>query len=104
MKKIITFSSIASVILVVIFTGGIQSSCSHPNTNCVTTVTVNDTTGAPVSGAYVKLYANIKPPGQVQAAGTTNSSGVVTFTFSLPAIFDILANKVVSVNDTIQGT
>ena len=72
--------------------GWSQSSCSK-NTSCVANITVLDTNGLPAGGAVVKLYANINPPGQVIAYGNTDAAGNVSFTFQLPAIFDILAAK-----------
>lgn len=56
-------------------------------------ISVVDSAGHPVNAATVKLYANINPPGQVQAMGTTDAAGNVSFSFQLPAIFDILATQ-----------
>jgi hypothetical protein len=92
MKKIITFSCYSVCLLFLIALGGSQSSCSK-NTDCTATITVIDSVGKPVAGAVVKLYANITPPGQVQAQGNTDGGGNVNFTFKLPAIFDILATQ-----------
>ena len=92
MKKIITFSCFSVGLAFLIILGWGQSSCSK-NTTCVANITVLDTNGLPAAGATVKLYANINPPGQVQAMGNTDAAGNVSFTFQLPAIFDISASK-----------
>jgi len=92
MKKIITFSCFSIGLAFLIVMGWSQSSCSK-NTNCVANITVLDTNGLPANAAVVKLYANINPPGQVIAYGTTDAAGNVSFTFQQPAIFDILAAK-----------
>jgi len=97
MKKIFTFSLLSLAGLFLIMLGATQSSCQR-NTDCTVDIFVVDTTGhggvqTPVAGATVKLYANITPPGQVQAIGTTDNSGHVHFDFKLPAIFDILATS-----------
>jgi len=97
MKKIITYIFSVSAILFLVLLCGTQVSCNK-NTDCTVNIYIVDTTGfsgiqTPVAGATVKLYANINPPGQVQAMGTTDGSGHVNFTFKLPAIFDIVATK-----------
>lgn len=64
-------------------------------------------TGAAVSNAYVKLYAPVKTASggtveaDVKATGTTNSDGVVSFTFKLPAIYNITATRA---SDSLVGT
>jgi hypothetical protein len=92
MKKIITLCSFSFTVMLFLLFGGTQSSCSK-NTTCQVSILVTDTANVPVAGASVKLYANITPPGQVQATGTTDNTGHVQFTFQLPAIFDIQATK-----------
>lgn len=101
MKKLITFSLFLFSVIVFSAIAVTQSSCAK-NTDCTVDIYVVDTTGnsgvqIPVVGASVKLYANINPPGQVQATGTTDNSGHVHFTFKLPAIFDIQASGTVTV-------
>lgn len=61
--------------------------------SCKANVTCKDPNGAPVKGAEVLLYANIKPnvDGDVKAHGVTDANGKVSFVFKLPAIFDIKA-------------
>lgn len=101
MKKIITIScfclSFSALFLIV----GTQSACQKQNTNCTCVITVHDSAANPVSNVTVKLYA---PHAQVTQIGTTNASGDATFTFTLPAIFNITAAKGLSTNDTLKGT
>lgn len=92
MKKLITLTSFSLTILLFVLLGSTQVAC-HKNTDCTCDVKVVDSTGAPVPGATVKLYANINPPGQVQATGSTDGNGEAYFTFKLPAIFDIVATR-----------
>lgn len=86
----------------------IYFSCNK-NTDCKVNIKcVNASTGAAVSEAYVKLFANVKTASggtvqaDVKAEGTTDSYGLVSFTFKLPAIFNIQAIKYGS--DTLVGT
>lgn len=71
----------------------LSTSCSK-NTACGANVVCKDANGAPVKGADVLLYANIKPNvnGDVQAHGVTDENGKVSFVFKLPAIFDVKAS------------
>jgi|SRR6185312_7986723 len=97
MKKLLTLCSFLFMGLFLFLLESTQTSCSK-NTTCTVDIYVVDTTGhkgvqTPVPGASVKLYANINPPGQVQATGTTDGSGHVHFSFKLPAIFDVLATQ-----------
>lgn len=64
------------------------------NTECKANIKCQDKNGAPVKGADVLLYANIKPnvDGDIKAQGVTDSEGKVSFVFKLPAIFDIKAS------------
>jgi len=101
MKKIITLTCFLLSFLVFFFTLNTLTSCKKQSTSCTADITVIDSASGPVSGATVKLYA---PHGQVGATGTTNSSGNVSFTFSLPAIFNISATDVVRPNDTLKGS
>ena len=70
------------------------------------TITVLDTTGSVVAGAYVKLYANPVPPlhpdfSRLTMEGTTDGGGTVTFDYSDFykrgqagfAVLDIMAKK-----------
>lgn len=80
---------------------GTQASCQKQNTNCTCVITVTDSASNPVSNVTVKLYA---PHAQNGATGTTNASGDVNFTFSLPAIYNIKATKALAPYDTLKGT
>ena len=102
MKKIITVGSFLVTFFVLFIVCGTQSSCHKENTNCTAVVTVVDSAGTtPISGCAVKLYA---PHGQVEGNGVTNASGTVSFTFTLPAIFNIKATKGIAQNDTLKGS
>ena len=74
-------------------------------------IPVQDSSGARVAGAYVKLYANPVPPlhadfSRLTMEGTTDASGRVTFDYSAFykqgqagfAVLDILAQK-----DSLSG-
>lgn len=77
------------------------TSC-RKNTDCIANVVCNDSTGVGISGATVYLYANVKTPNQgtitadLRATGVTDAGGKVSFTFKLPAIYDVKATKVIS--------
>lgn len=77
------------------------TSCKK-NTDCVANVVCNDSTGVGISGATVYLYANVKTPvggtitADLRATGLTDDAGRVSFTFKLPAIYDIKALKTIS--------
>ena len=101
MKKIITISCFCLSAVALFIVVGTQTACQKENTNCVAVITVKDTNANAVSNVTVKLYA---PHGQVQQSGTTNAAGDVTFTFALPAIFNIAAAKGLSTNDTLKGS
>lgn len=103
MKNKVSFLGIISVIV----SSLVYISCNK-NTDCKVNVKcVNSSTGAAVSGANVKLFANVKTASggtvqaDVKAEGTTDSYGVVSFTFKLPAIFNIQATKT---SDSLIGT
>jgi hypothetical protein len=86
----------------VLLTGSLAFVACNKDTSCKANITCKDQNGAPVKGADVLLYANIKPnvDGDVKAHGVTDESGKVSFIFKLPAIFDVKA----SVNTkTVQG-
>jgi hypothetical protein len=65
----------------------------NKNTECKANIKCQDKNGAPVKGAEVLLYANIKPgvDGDIKAHGVTDDNGKVSFVFKLPAIFDVKA-------------
>ena len=73
------------------------TSCKK-NTDCVAVVICNDSTGTGIGGAKVFLYANVKTPNSgtitadLRATGYTDETGRVSFTFKLPAIYDISAS------------
>ncbi|MGZ3899345.1 MAG: hypothetical protein ACXVNQ_03300 [Bacteroidia bacterium] len=67
-------------------------SCQKP-TDCKATVHCVDTTCSPLRNSNVLLSAKISGrAADVKAEGTTDENGAVTFTFKLPAIFDIKAS------------
>ncbi len=82
-------------------------SCNKNTTSKVNVKCVNYSTGGAVSSANVKLYAPVKTASggtvtaDVKAEGTTDGNGVVSFTFKLPAIFNIQAVKT---SDSLAGT
>ncbi|MEB2340972.1 MAG: hypothetical protein OZ932_03065 [Flavobacteriia bacterium] len=90
--------------LLLILGSGLSSCKKEKDTKAV--ITVLDTAGAVVSGAYVKLYANPVQPLQADFSrltkeGTTGSNGRVEFDYSEFykrgqagfAVLDILAKK-----------
>jgi hypothetical protein len=101
MKKIITTSCLSLSFFALFAILGSQTSCQKETTNCTAVVTVKDSNSNPVADAAVKLYA---PHGQVQGNGHTNASGTVSFTFTLPAIFNIAATYAIGPNDTLKGS
>jgi hypothetical protein len=84
------------------------TSCKK-NTDCVGVVICNDSTGTGISGAQVYLYANVKTPvggtitADIRASGVTDEAGRVSFTFKLPAIYDIMAIKSVAATSTASA-
>lgn len=74
------------------------TSCKK-NTDCTANIVCNDSTGVGMSGATVYLFANVKTPqngtitADLRATGVTDGSGRVSFTFKLPAIYDVKAMK-----------
>jgi hypothetical protein len=104
MKKIITISCFSLSLLAFISIIGSQTACKKDSTNCTCVINVKDTNNYPVSGASVKLFAPHGTLAEAQASGTTNSAGSVSFNFSLPAIFTVIAAKALSANDTIHGS
>jgi hypothetical protein len=93
---VLKFSAMAFILmlLTVTFT---STSCNKDKTNHGK-VTVNDTTGAPIENATVKLAAP-SVGGDVTYEGITDGSGQVSFEVKLPAIFDVVAKK-----GTLLGT
>lgn len=65
----------------------------NKNKDCKANVKCQDQNGAPVKGAEVLLYAEVKNNvyGDVKARGITDDNGKVSFIFKLPAIFDVKA-------------
>lgn len=94
MKKILFLAAISILI-----------SCNK-NKDCKVNVICRDKNGALVTGAEVHLYANVKTQyggnvkADIQSKGVTDSQGGVTFTFELPAIYDV---KVYLNSDTAKG-
>jgi hypothetical protein len=70
------------------------NSCVKPK-ECKANITVYDTTGSvPQSGVTVKLYATVNGnTADLKAEAITDGEGKVSFTFKLPAIMDIDAQK-----------
>jgi hypothetical protein len=74
------------------------TSCKK-NTDCTANIICNDSTGVGMSGATVYLFANVKASNggtitaDLRATGVTDGSGRVSFTFKLPAIYDVKALK-----------
>jgi hypothetical protein len=102
MKKIFTISCFSLSFLTLFAILGSQTSCQKQTTNCTAVVIIDSTGGNDVSHAFVKLYA---PHGQVEASGYTNSAGKITFTFGLPAIFNVASTYCAAgATDTIHGT
>ncbi len=76
----------------------INTSCAK-KTDCMASVICKDASGVPVRNAHIELVAYTKTPGQgtitadIRATGITDDNGKVSFTFKLPAIFDIKASQ-----------
>lgn len=100
MKNIFHFYGVLLILASLLF----YLSCNKDTTCKVNVKCVLASSGAAVGGANVKLYAPVRTASggtvvaDVKAEGTTNSEGVVSFTFKLPAIFNIQAKK-----DTLVG-
>ncbi len=73
-----------------------NSSCQK-KTDCKLIVTAHDILGNAISGATIKLYANVKTASgstveaDLKAEGVSDGGGTCSFTFKLPAILDIKA-------------
>ncbi len=93
-------------VILIIVGSLVYLSCKKDTTCKVNVKCVNASTGAAVGDALVKLYAPVKTASggtviaDVKAEGTTNSDGVVSFKFKLPAIFNIRAEKT---SDSLVG-
>jgi hypothetical protein len=79
-----------------------HTSCQK-ETDCKARIKCTDSTGGPVSNAYVEMFAVVKGPdgkttytADVKANGTTDTGGEVQFTFKLPAIYDVKATLATS--------
>jgi hypothetical protein len=81
----------------------VSSSCQK-KTDCKLIITTYNSLGNVVSGATVKLYANVKTSSgatveaDLKADGVSDGVGATTFTFKLPAILDVRATA-----DTLSG-
>lgn len=99
MKLKLFITSLALGLFVMAF----NSSCQK-NTDCKLVIKTQRENGNIVSGANVKLFANVKTSSgstveaDLKAEGVSDGSGSVSFTFKLPAILDIKA-----VSDTLEG-
>lgn len=87
-----TLKKSASALLLLAIAG--FSSCNK-DTTCKAQIKCKDSGGNAVSNARVKLFAIVedenhsKFKADMQAEGVTDNNGDVTFTFKLPAIYDI---------------
>lgn len=103
------FKALSAVALLFILGAGLSACKKEKATKAV--ITVLDTAGAVVPGAYVKLYANPVGPimpnfTRLTKEGTTSSDGKVTFDYSEFykrgqagfAVLDIMAKK-----DSLSG-
>ncbi len=70
----------------------------NKKTDCTASIKCVDKNGQAIEGATVQLYATVNNSptiiGDVKANGTSDANGELTFTFKLPAIFDIHSTKV----------
>lgn len=103
MKFKLFIATLAAAFLTV----GLSTSCEK-KTDCKVTIKTVDSTGFGVSNVKVKLFANVKNStgatveADLKAEGTTDGSGLTTFTFKLPAILDIKAVGLAGA-DSLQG-
>lgn len=94
--KLRALSFIGCVVLT--FALMVNSSCEK-NTDCKANITVTDSTGGGASNIPVLLFATVKTANNatvtadLKAEGVTDGSGQVSFTFKLPAIYDIRATR-----------
>jgi hypothetical protein len=86
----------------------ILMSCKK-NTDCKANIFVTNQNGSAESNVPVLLYATVKTSNgstvtaDLKASGNTDGSGKVSFTFKLPAIYDILATKTVVTTTVVNG-
>jgi len=94
MKLKIAITTIA-LLGVICFT---NTSCDK-KTDCIGKVICVDSLGGLMSGANVQLFADVKTAtggtvtADLRANGVTDASGQVSFTFKLPAIYDVRCSK-----------
>jgi|SRR6185437_11773129 len=88
MKKIITLSGFAGLVLSLFLVGGSNVSCNK-DTDCLATVTVLDTNNNPVDSA--KIVVTSPNGGVINTVAYSNSSGVAPFNFKLPAVLNVQA-------------
>lgn len=104
MKLKTLFIGFAALGLVYLFV----TSCKK-NTDCVATIYCVDSVGVGMPNIDVLLYAKVKTPiggtitADVKASGVTDGSGMVSFTFKLPAIYDISATKGAGSTGSLSG-
>lgn len=70
----------------------LSTGCAR-KTDCIAKITCIDANGRPASGVTVNLFAYVKHniKADLTALGVTDSQGQVSFTFKLPAIYDVKA-------------
>ncbi len=98
MKKI-KFYSVLVLSITMLIALVVGNSCNKPK-ECKAEITVLDSAGViPQAGVTVKLYATVTTQtgstttADLKAEGVTDTYGKVFFTFKLPAIMDIQAQK-----------
>ncbi|MGZ3884961.1 MAG: hypothetical protein ACXVPQ_13205 [Bacteroidia bacterium] len=88
----LNFSSLAVSAAAVLMLAG----CAK-KTDCIAKIICRDAAGNPKSGVDVHLFANVRDgnsgivTADLKADGFTDNQGQVSFTFKLPAIYDIKA-------------
>ena len=90
MKKLTTLKFLRYALFALVF-AGVSISCQKPTTCTVVVNVIDQNTKQPVPGCSVVLNSTVTNA-VVSGSGYTNSSGSVTFTFQLPAIFNIYCN------------
>lgn len=79
-----------------VITLAFNSSCQK-KTDCKLIITAHDALGNAISGATIKLYANVKTASgatveaDLKAEGVSDGGGTSSYTFKLPAILDVKA-------------
>ncbi len=91
MKKLTTLKVVRLVLFTILVTGA-GLSCEKPTTCTAVINVIDQTTKLPVSGCNVVLNSTVTNA-VVSGNGYTNSSGSATFTFQLPAIFNVYCNN-----------